>query len=908
MALEVYRKKRDFKRTPEPRGARARRRVSGLQFVIQKHAATHLHYDFRLELDGVLLSWAVPKGPSLDPKQRRLAVHVEDHPLDYAGFEGTIPKGEYGGGSVLLWDRGEWIPRKDPREGLRKGHLVFDLEGEKLRGGWALLRMGGSKEPEGKNWLLVKEKDDEARSGRGAEITERAPESVSSGLRIEDIGSKPGSVWHSNRASERKPARRGSSAARPLLDASGLPGARRATLPRRIAPQLATLVARIPEGDAWLHEIKYDGFRTLCEIARGKVRLLTRNGLDWTDRFGSVAAAAASLPVTGAILDGEIAVLRADGTTSFQDLQNVLRRGDEGLVYFVFDLLFVDGLDLRGVPIEQRKEALRTLLRSSSGSRSTIRYSDHLAGQGSGFFREACERGLEGVVSKRADGRYVSGRTGEWVKTKCSARQEFVIGGFTDPKGARSGLGSLLLGANENGQGLRYCGRVGTGFTQDLLRTLRRRLGSMETSAAPFTNPPRLKAAHWVKPKLVAEVSFSSWTDDGMLRHPSFEGIREDKPANEVVIEKPRVTKPPSGAGKRTAPKKPRRRGPRVPPKPPRRPPPVREPERKTPVREPPAEDPPRAPIREPPEEGKERRARAVTLTHPEKVLYPERGITKLDLVRYFTNVSKLMLPHLAERPLMLRRCPNGQGRECFFQKHPGVNTPPGLHPVRVHEAKGLSTYWTVDDGNGLVALVQMGVLEIHVWSSRADREEEPDRIVFDLDPDPSIDWTETAGVARRVREVLQEYDLDSYVKTTGGKGLHVLAPIRRGPGWDEVKAFAGAIASRLVRERPDLLTTHLAKAKRGRRIFVDVLRNVRGATWVAPYSPRARSSAPVSAPLRWSELPRLTPDELTVETMPARIRRISDPWAGLIAARQTLTAGMLREARRGAMQGSDSL
>jgi len=512
MALETYLKKRDFQRTHEPRGKRVPRRASGLRFIVQKHAATHLHYDFRLELDGVLLSWAVPKGPSLDPTQRRLAVHVEDHPLEYGNFEGTIPKGEYGGGSVLLWDRGEWFPRKDPREGMRKGHLVFDLVGEKLRGGWALLRMGGSKEPEGKNWLLVKEKDDEARTGRGADITERAPESVASGKRIEEIGSKSRKVWHSNRSAGTNASPSRTAATGPRIDLSGLTGARRSDLPKRVAPQLAMLVPEVPEGSAWLHEIKYDGFRTQCEVTRGKVRLLTRNGL-----------------------------------------------------------------------------------------------------------QKACARGLEGVVSKRAGGTYVSGRTDEWVKTKCSARQEFVIGGFTDPKGARSGLGSLLLGAKDDGHGLRYCGRVGTGFTQDMLRMLRRRLGTLKADSSPFTNPPRLPSAHWVKPELVAEVSFSSWTDDGMLRHPSLEGLREDKPARDVVIETPHSTRSRSGSA-RTAPKSPRRRGPRVPPKPPRRPPPVRDPGRRTPVREPPAEDPPRAPIREPPEEGKEHPVAGVTLTHPGKV------------------------------------------------------------------------------------------------------------------------------------------------------------------------------------------------------------------------------------------------------------------------------------------------
>jgi bifunctional non-homologous end joining protein LigD len=921
MTLADYRRKRDFGKTPEPRGESAVPR-KGRRFVIQKHAASRLHYDFRLELDGVLKSWAVPKGPSLDPAEKRLAVQVEDHPLEYGSFEGRIPKGQYGAGSVLVWDRGTWLPVGDPREGLRRGHLKFELRGEKLEGKWALIRMEGRGGEDGKkNWLLVKEREPGTRLGRSKDIVATSPKSVLSGRTIEDGGKR---TWNSDRGSARASRKARASSA---VDPKALPGARRAALPRWIPPQLATLVSAAPEGEEWIHEIKYDGYRFLSRVDHGDVRLLTRTGLDWTERFGAVAEGAAKLSVEQALLDGEVVVIRPDGLTSFQDLQNAMRRGrDRDLVYFLFDLVHLDGFDLTGVPLLERKGALAAVL-APAGADGVLRYSDHLVGQGREFYGEACRRRLEGIVSKRANATYDSGRTRAWLKTKCSARQEFVIGGFTEPRGSRSDLGALLLGVHESGDGLKYAGKVGTGFTRDSLHELRQRLRPIETPSPPFADPPAIWGAHWVKPRLVAEISFTSWTEDGRLRHPSFEGLREDKPASDVVAESPaskrsaarrptsarsanprhkdRSTKivpretPPPDVPRETPPDVPRGPGKRrTPKKPPRRKPPVDEPRMKPPVEEPPP--PGRSPMREPPDtEGTS--VAGIPLSHAQKILYPEDGLTKIDLARYVERVSLAMLPHVEGRPLMLLRCPEGRGRTCFFQKHPAGTVHRSLVPVRIREKSGKNeTYLTARDEAGLVALVQMGVLEVHVWGARADEIEKPDRIVFDLDPGPKVTWSFVIETAHRVRELLQEIGLASFAKTTGGKGIHVVVPIRRGPSWDEIKELSAGIASGLVREQPDRMTTHLSKARREGRIFIDTLRNRRGATWVAPFSPRARPGAPVSTPVSWSELiPRLRPDRFTVRTVPSRLGRGGkDPWSEMESARQTVGAALLRSMR----------
>jgi bifunctional non-homologous end joining protein LigD len=510
------------------------------RFVIQKHAARRLHYDFRLELGGVLVSWAVPKGPSLDPGEKRLAVHVEDHPIEYGGFEGTIPKGQYGGGKVLLWDRGTWVPEGDPVAGLRKGRLVFELEGEKLRGGWSLVRMAGQAERDGDNWLLLKRKDEHARPLREGDVLEERPESVSSGRSMEEIAARVERVWHSDR-----PAAEAEERAAPPIEAKDLPGARRRAMPDWIEPELATRVETAPEGDAWLHEIKLDGYRILCRIEKGRARLLTRKGLDWTDRFSSIARAIVRLPVERALVDGEVAVVEPDGTTSFQGLQEALSQGaTERLAFFAFDLLHLDGWDLTEAPLESRKAVLAAVVgRLPEGP---VRFSDHVAGHGTEFFANACAHKIEGIVSKRRDRPYRSGRGRDWVKVKCLQRQDFVIGGWTEPSGSREALGALLLGVRDQPGGpLRYAGKVGTGFSAETLRDVARRLATLEHSRSPFVDVvPRAHArgAHWVEPRLVAEVDFAEWTRDGRLRHPSFQGLREDLPAREVTREVPQAT------------------------------------------------------------------------------------------------------------------------------------------------------------------------------------------------------------------------------------------------------------------------------------------------------------------------------------------------------------------------------
>jgi bifunctional non-homologous end joining protein LigD len=867
--LAEYRRKRDFASTPEPAGKVAETSVGGGSFVIQKHAASRLHYDFRLELDGVLKSWAVPKGPSLDPGEKRLAVHVEDHPLEYGDFEGTIPKGQYGGGTVLLWDRGTWEPVGDGADSYRKGKLKFRLHGEKLHGGWNLVRMGGQAAEEDKeHWLLFKENDDEARPGSGEAIVEERPESVASGRDLPAIAADPDHVWQSNR-----PAKTGAEASKaedPGLDPSAVPGARKGRLRAGgIAPQLATLVSEPPRGAGWIHEIKLDGYRILCEIRKGKAKLWTRNGKDWSDRFAAVAEAAAALPVETALLDGEVVVLLSDGTTSFQALQNVLSGTGKGeLVAFFFDLLHLDGWDLTGAPLLARKRLLATLL-AGGGSDATLRLSEHVEGQGEHFYRQACGFALEGVIAKRGGQPYRGGRGRDWVKVKCLKRQEFVVVGFTDPEGSRTGFGALLLAvhdasghatAKKSGE-LLFAGKVGTGFNQATLRTLDRRLRKLEVDEPAFRNPPRgaeARRAHWVRPELVAEVAFTEWTGEGLLRHPSFQGLREDKPAAEVVRER---AEPAPGAGSAV----------------------------KTAEAHRPAAD------RKTTTSAKhgEAEVAGVRLTHPDKVLFPAQGLTKRDLALYYQRIADRILPYLADRPLTLVRCPEGQQGQCFYQKHVTDQFPATIRRVDVGEEE---PYGAVDSVEGLIALVQMGVLEIHVWGARRDRVEQPDYLVFDLDPDEGLAWERVALGALTVRQRLAELGLRSFLKTTGGKGLHVALPIARRLDWDEVKAFTKALAEDLVAAEPQLYTANLSKVHRQGKVFIDYLRNGRGATSIAAWSTRSRPGAPVSTPLFWEELEEraLRGNTWTVQNLDERLASLQDdPWKDFWTVRQSITRPM---------------
>jgi bifunctional non-homologous end joining protein LigD len=745
MPLEEYQRKRNFRATPEPKGEV--KKSAGHSFVVQKHDASRLHYDFRLEMEGVLRSWAVPKGPSLDPGEKRLAVHVEDHPIEYGDFEGTIPKDEYGGGTVLLWDRGTWTPEGDPAAGYKKGHLRFQLAGEKLHGGWDLVRMGGrrSQDDDHDNWLLIKVKDESARPGSDDAIVRERPESVASGQNMEEIAAGSHRVWSSKEK-----------AAEPALDPSAIPAARKGTMPGGIEPQLATLAAEAPRGDAWLHEIKYDGYRVLCEIRDGEARLITRHGKDWTGRFTPVAREAAILPVREAVLDGEVVVLEADGRSSFQALQNALsgnRRED--LVYFAFDLLYVDGWDLRRAPLQARKEALAELL---AGRQGAVRFGDHVAGGGEEFYRHACKLGLEGIVSKRADLPYRSGRSKDWLEVKC----------------------------------------------QQQVR---------KTAAKP--DPPR-------KGKAAVNESLAA---------------KDPKPAVRPVPEE--ADGPAQGKGRKEA-----------------------------------------------------ISIGGVRLSNPDRVLYPELGLTKRDLAVYYSRLADWILPHLADRPLSLVRCPEGREEECFYQKHITGQVPASVHRVDVGEPQ---PYGAVSGLEGLLALVQMGVLEIHIWGSHRDEIERPDYAVFDLDPDAGLPWERVAEGAFEIRGFLGGLGLRTFVKTTGGKGLHVVFPLERRAGWDEVKGFTKAVAEAVAASAPGRYTSKLPKASRKGKVFIDYLRNGRGATSICPYSTRARAGATVSTPLSWEELKAgVHSDGFNLRSLPERLESLAaDPWAGFFAVRQSITKEM---------------
>ncbi len=829
--LAKYRKMRDFSRTAEPngepaKGAKPARRKSPeeLSFVIQRHEARRLHYDFRLELGGVLLSWAVPKGPSLDPADKRLAVETEPHPLEYGKFEGTIPKGEYGAGNVTIWDHGTWEPEGDAARDFERGRLTFKLHGEKLHGSWHLVRTrtrdSGKDE---KNWLLMKSRDEFAQSGAGE--PEAARTNKGDGARREDGEPKSAPRQRTARARRRKTS---------------------LTL-EHVEPELATLVSAAPEGDAWLHELKFDGYRLLARVADGEVGLFTRHGHDWSERMPALVRALSRVSAD-VWLDGEVVVLDERGVSNFQRLQNSLSEGATGaLVFYVFDLLELDGTDYRARPLTERKQVLAELWKKLPADvRATLRLSDHVVGNGAEFFKQACKLGVEGIVSKRADAPYRSGRGRDWLKVKCLKRQEFAIVGYTEPSGSRSHLGALLIAVNGR-QGFRYAGRVGTGFTSASLAELHRALGPLVREKPPrLENTPRgadARGVHWVEPKLAAEVAFTEMTEDGVLRHPSFQGLREDKSAAEAREERPADEEVDA------------------------RPAPARAARRAKPTEYP--------------------------LTNPGKILYPEQGITKRELLDYYALVAERMLPHVKNRPLTLVRCPNGYDKPCFFQKHPGEGVPAKVRSVPIAEKSGDTQYSVIDDAEGLFGLVQLGALEIHTWGSHADDAEHPDIVVFDLDPDPDIDFGEVCRAAEELRRVFEAAKLESFVKTAGGKGLHVCLPIAPELTWQEAKDFTQRIAEEFVRRSPDKFVATVSKSKRRGKIFIDYLRNGRGATFVTPYSTRARKNAPIAMPLEWDELgPKLRPDGFTLRNIAERLaKQKQDPFARMARTKQSLRA-----------------
>ena len=877
--LERYRAIRDFSKTAEPSGASDKQSArdaastdaeGSLPFVIQKHAATRLHYDFRLGLHGVLKSWAVTKGPSFVPGDKRLAVEVEDHPMEYGGFEGTIPKGQYGGGTVMLWDEGTWEPVGDPDASLAKGNLKFILHGTKLQGKWVLVRMGGKAAKEAKpNWLLIKEHDEYEQTAEDEPIVEKAPNSVLTQRDMDAIARAGDHVWQSNRPETSKA--RTSVAAKPSpaqavpFAPAGLPGKAEA-LPAFIAPQLASEATSPPIGEHWVHELKLDGYRIQAHIDKtGKVRLFTRSGLDWTHRMPTVARELGRLKVESAVLDGEVVVLSSSGQSSFADLQAAFDEGaSHPLTYFVFDLLHLNGKNLRPLPLSERKQILAQMLESMP-EHEIVRYGQHIETEGAPIFAEACRLGAEGIVSKLATGAYTSGRSKSWIKIKCFRRQELVIGGFTKPANGTEGIGALLLGYYDNKK-LVYAGRAGTGFTQATSRKLRQQLEAMRQKSVPFAEVPPTAAreALWVKPELVAEVQFSTWTADNLVRQASFKGLREDKKASEVrreVADASLAAKAEAGqqAKAKHATTKPDGGGP-------------------APLT---AATPTKLGFR---------------VTHPDKIIDPETRLTKQALIDYYLAVAERMLPHVVGRPLSLVRCPNGTGNKCFYQKHLGPGMPPGIEGVEIpnQKGKGTETYVTVQGPGALAGLAQMNVLEIHPWGSTNADLEHPDRIIFDLDPDEAVSWPTLCASALEVKERLGKLGLQSFVKTTGGKGLHVVAPIRPKYEWERIKAFTHAFTLQMEQDNSKLYISKMSKAARKNKIFVDYLRNERDATAVAPYSSRARLGMSAALPLEWAELKSSkAPRFLIADFGEWRERLRRDPWKAMLSSEQEVPAGL---------------
>lgn len=917
MALEAYRKKRKFDVTPEPRGRKGP--ADGYRYVIQKHAARRLHYDLRLELDSVMKSWAVTRGPSLDPDEKRLAVQVEDHPVEYNTFEGTIPEGEYGGGTVMIWDRGTWSPEGDPRKALGKGHLVFDLDGEKLHGRWHLVRMRARQGDRHDNWLLIKGKDEEARGPRDRDILEEKSRSVVSGRTIEEIadGKSRQRVWHSNRANggkgqegkaEDKAEDRASfkqkirqiaataqtrSRAKTKTPARGVKieaksdaknkpnkktkaaGSAKGRPPPGFVPvALATLYDRAPSGPDWLHEIKFDGYRIEARLDGGNVQLLTRKQQNWTHRFPPVAEAVAALPADTALLDGEIVVEDESGISNFSLLQTDLKDGRTGrFVYYAFDLLYLDGRDLTGEPLVERKAVLAKLLGGRTEDaikRNIIRYTGDFDEAGPVILRHACEMGLEGIVSKRRSASYRSGRTDNFIKTKCRGEQEFIVAGYVPAAALPRAIGALIVAVHENGE-LRYAGRVGTGYTQKMAHDLFKRLSPLRIDKRPVGLPAdeKRKDVIWVEPRLVIEAEFAGITHGGVLRQASFKGIREDKPAKEVVREvpAPRPAEAAQGEAAQAA-----QGAVRV------------------------------ASARAASNTANKKRARApsgtsskksaggasgsaVRLTRPDRVYWPDVGVTKKDLAEYYVSVWNWIKPHILNRALSLVRAPEGVGGETFFQKHIAANVKSSrlrrAVPGKDHDVIAVET---IDD---LVEVVQSGGLEIHLRGSRLDSLETCDRIVFDLDPGEGVAWPQIVAAAREIRDRLAAEKLESFVKLSGGKGIHVVVPVDD-VDWDAAKTFSGRVAARMAADSPKLYLAKMTKALRGGHIFIDYFRNSREATSIAPYSTRARPGAPVSAPVTWERLARTGGgNDFSVLDLKKRLKE--DAWAEIGKVRQKL-------------------
>lgn len=805
--LQEYQRKRDFAASPEPSGKQARGTTArALQFCIQKHDASHLHYDFRLELDGTLKSWAIPKGPSLDPSVKRLAVHVEDHPLDYASFEGNIPEGHYGAGDVIVWDRGLWLPDGDPMKDYERGRLSFELQGEKLGGRWSLFRthLAGKKE----QWLLVKSADGQARKAKDYDILEAEPDSVLSERSLPST----------------HPAKKA---------AASQKAATSTALPKQLKPQLATLVDTPPAGD-WCYEIKFDGYRILARIDHGEVRLFTRNGHDWTAKMPRQVAALKKLKLDSAWLDGEVVVADDNGVADFQALQNAFDSdSDEQITYYLFDLLHLDGHDLRQAPLQERRAALAKLLTKAP---TALRYSATFDEPVASLLDSACRLDLEGLIGKRRDSPYIERRSSDWIKLKCNQRQEFVVLGYTDPKGSRNGFGALLLGLHDAGE-LRYAGKVGSGFSSTTLDSLHQRLQPLRSTRPPLANPPtgaEARGVHWLKPELLAEVSFAQMTREGVVRHAVFHGLREDKPARDINLERamPDKRKASKNGGS------------------------------------------------------------SLHLTHPERIIDASSNASKLNVAEYYAQVSALILPHLKDRPVALVRAPDGLSGELFFQKHVAHLDLPGVKSYDKEQAGQAAMVINREDT--LLAAVQMNMLELHTWNATDKHFERPDRLVLDLDPDPALPWKAMVEATTLTLTLLDEIGLRAFLKTSGGKGIHVVVPLVRRAGWDQVKDFSHAIVKHLAGLFPERLVAVSGPKNRVGKIFIDYLRNGKGATTACAWSLRAREGLPVSVPIWREELAGLKgAGQWTLANIDERLAEGNAPWQDYAGTRQSINAGM---------------
>ncbi len=877
--LARYRSMRDFNVTAEPAGKAKSAKVPALPFCVQKHAASHLHYDFRLGWNGVLKSWACAKGPSYNVKDRRLAVQVEDHPIEYGGFEGIIPAGQYGGGTVMLWDQGTWEPQPeypDVEAGLRDGHLKFLMHGTKMHGKWALIRMTPRPKETKPNWLLIKEHDEFERLPDAPAVTDAEPNSVVTGRSLEHIASAEDHVWNSNRPEKSEPTSkarvhhlRSSSIGPEVGETKSEPTAfpELTKLPRELQPtflkpQLAVETKSPPDTSGWLHELKLDGYRIQARKDGKKIALLTRSGLDWTVRMPAIAEEIAKLPCEAVTLDGEVVVLAPDGTSNFADLQASFQEGAKNpLTYFCFDLLHLNGRNPRNLPLIERKQLLADLLQQANSDH--LQLSEHLESHGVEMFHRACEMHAEGIVSKRASGAYSGTRSSDWLKSKCLHEQEFVIGGYTLPgkgKAGGPGIGALLLGYYDETKTLIYAGRTGTGFTQKFAATLRKKLEAIETPKTAFRTiaSEARRGALWVQPTMGAQVRFATWTADDQVRQAAFLGLREDKPAAEVRRETAAPT--PKSEDSKIINKK-----------------------TSVPLSSRSHRDE-WEPLDHPP----------IRLTHPDKILDPTSKLTKQQLADFYWAVSEAMLPHLAGRALSLVRVPEGIDHEHFYQKHVTHMLPPGFDSVPVPDKKTgkVEQDIALHTREAIASLAQISVLEVHPWGSLASDLEKPDRLVIDLDPDESLPWTTLAEAALDVKKRLKSLGLESFLKTTGGKGLHVVIPIEPELEWPAVKDFCHSFVLAMEKANPALYLTRMTKAARTGKIYLDYLRNERGATAVAPWSPRARPNAGVAVPLNWNELKLPERPVFTIANFADwRARLKKDPWAKLFVMKQSITA-----------------